>query len=113
MALRQPQYNIFDRDSGRGLCDGAGQATVFRCNTFAAPCFPVWSHDSHFPYTSTLSRLGCCVGIDLFEVSELAFAIRAMRRAVEQCRSLPVAFLSAFSVPRSKHPHPSDVLSAS
>ena len=46
-------------------------------------------------------------------VSDLAFATRAMRRAVEIAAPFRFAFLSAFSVPRSKHPRPSDARSPS
>jgi hypothetical protein len=46
-------------------------------------------------------------------VSDLAFATRAMREAVEQSGSSPVCLLSAFSVPRSRHPRPSDARSPS
>jgi len=46
-------------------------------------------------------------------VSELAFATGAMREAVEQAAPFRFAFLSAFSVPRSRHPRPSDARSPS
>jgi hypothetical protein len=46
-------------------------------------------------------------------VSKLAFATRVMKKAVEQGSSLRFAFLSAFSVPRSRHPRPSDARSPS
>jgi single-strand DNA-binding protein len=46
-------------------------------------------------------------------VSELAFATLAMRETVEQGAPFRFAFLSAFSVPRSRHPRPSDARSPS
>jgi hypothetical protein len=45
--------------------------------------------------------------------SELAFATRTMRKAIEQGGSFRFVFLSAFSVPRSRHPRPSDARSPS
>jgi hypothetical protein len=46
-------------------------------------------------------------------VSELAFATRVMRESRRTGDSFRFAFLSAFSVPRSEHPRPSDARSPS
>ena len=42
---------------------------------------------------------------------KLAFAARAMSEALNSAAPFRFAFLSAFSVPRSKHPRPSDARS--
>jgi hypothetical protein len=46
-------------------------------------------------------------------VSELAYATRAMREPLNRAAPFRFAFLSAFSVPRSRHPRPSDARSPS
>jgi hypothetical protein len=60
--------------------------------------------------SSPLVVLPVVLGLTL-RVSELPFATRAMSRAVEIGAPFRFAFLSAFSVPRSKHPRPSDARS--
>jgi hypothetical protein len=46
-------------------------------------------------------------------VSKLAFATRAIMRLLNRAAPFRFAFLSAFSVPRAKHPRPSDARSPS